>query len=287
MYECYNCGYKSEKSKLIRHLSNKYKCKSIRDTEIDLNECKEYILNKYSYNDYILITQNISNNNNLEKLNIINNNLTIENNEYKNEINEYKNEINILKDKIQELTTESANNKVKWANDKEKLLCKITKYNKIINNNIINNSNNITVNIINFKDTYNNITLTDDEIRACVNNKNRQYAMNALELAHFNTKYPEFMNVYISNMNNNKMKVYDNNKWTYGYFNKEIENMMDKMELLALYKFDEWDNNDIPYKREKHNYDVYQKRKLNVNIRPNMINNIRKMLYDNRHMIKK
>ena len=107
-----------KKSKLIRHLSNKYKCKSIRDTEIDLNECKEYILNKYSYNDYILITQNISNNNNLEKLNIINNNLTIENNEYKNEINEYKNEINILKDKIQELTTESANNKVKWANDK-------------------------------------------------------------------------------------------------------------------------------------------------------------------------
>ena len=100
-----------KKSKLIRHLSNKYKCKSIRDTEIDLNECKEYILNKYSYNDYILITQNISNNNNLEKLNIINNNLTIEN-------NEYKNEINILKDKIQELTTESANNKVKWANDK-------------------------------------------------------------------------------------------------------------------------------------------------------------------------
>ena len=66
-----------------------------------------------------------------------------------------------------------------------------------------------------------------------------------------------------------------------------IKNMMDKMELLALYKFDEWDNNDIPYKREKHNYDVYQKRKLNVNIRPNMINNIRKMLYDNRHMIKK
>ena len=281
MYTCYNCNYSNNnKTKINNHLSRRIKCKSIRDIEINLNECKEYILNKVNYEDYLKI---IEDNNNT-------NNIILElNQQLKNENNEFKYENNILKYKIQELNQESINNKIKWVNEKEKLLSKILKFNKIINNinTINNNNNNITINIVNFTDTYDIKKLSDEEFRACVNNKNKQYSLNALELVHFDIIFPEFMNVYISNMNNNKMQVYDNNQWTYRYFNNEIERMIDQMELLILYKIDEWEKNDIPCAREKHNYNVYQKRKLNINIRPHMINNIRKMLYDNRHMIKK
>ena len=126
MYECYNCGYKSEKSKLIRHLSNKYKCKSIRDIEIDLNECKEYILNKVSYEDYLKIVEENNNTDNIilelkdeiNKLNIINSELKEKNQELNNK---YINE-------ILELKIEFNTNISKLLTEKEKLLSKI--YNK-------------------------------------------------------------------------------------------------------------------------------------------------------------
>ena len=267
MYICYNYGYENcNKTKMNIHLTRQHKCKSIRDIYINLNECKEYILNKVSYINYLKIIGNTSITDNI--------------------ILQLKEENIKLNNENQELRKESTDNKLKWVNEKEKLLSKLNKCNKIINNNNTIN-NNITINIVNFSDTYAIKKLNDDQIRACVNNKNKQCSMNALELVHFDTNFPEFMNVCISNMNNNKMQVYDNNQWTYKYFNNEIERMMDQMELIILYKIDEWEQNNIPCAREKTNYNVYQKRKLNRNIRPHMINNIRAMLYNNRHMIKK
>ena len=105
-YECYNCGYhRDNKTMMVRHLSNIRKCKSIRNIEIDLNKCKESILNRVSYIDYIKIIEDNNNTNNI--------------------ILELKNEINKYKSEIQELIKESVNNKIEWINDKEKLVNKI------------------------------------------------------------------------------------------------------------------------------------------------------------------
>ena len=122
-YECYNCGYKnSNKTKMNTHLTRQNKCKSIRDTEIDLNDCKEFILNKYSYNDYILITQNKSTNNNIDNLNIINNKLENEKQELNNNKLEWINEKQELINIIQELKQELTNNKLEWINEKQELI---------------------------------------------------------------------------------------------------------------------------------------------------------------------
>ena len=126
-YECYNCEYKcNNKTMMSRHLSKKYKCKYIRDIEIDLNECKEYILNKVSYEDYLKIVEENNNTDNIilelkdeiNKLNIINSELKEKNQELNNK---YINE-------ILELKIEFNTNISKLLTEKEKLLSKI--YNK-------------------------------------------------------------------------------------------------------------------------------------------------------------
>ena len=61
MYICYNCGYENcNRTKMNIHLTRQHKCKSIRDIYINLNECKEYILNKVSYINYLKIIGNTS-----------------------------------------------------------------------------------------------------------------------------------------------------------------------------------------------------------------------------------
>lgn len=65
IYQCYRCGYENtNKSNLIRHLNRKNICKPIKKN-INLENCKESILNGVSYEDFI---KNKSNNINLPKI---------------------------------------------------------------------------------------------------------------------------------------------------------------------------------------------------------------------------
>ena len=82
-YECYNCGYNStDIYNIKRHLNRKKICKSIHN-DINLNDCKAYILTGLSYNDYI--TQCKSNetlSSKTESFNKTNNNEVINNRKY-------------------------------------------------------------------------------------------------------------------------------------------------------------------------------------------------------------
>lgn len=64
-YQCYRCGYENtNKSNLIRHLNRKNVCKPVK-RNINLENCKESILNGVSYEDFI---KNKSNNTKLPKI---------------------------------------------------------------------------------------------------------------------------------------------------------------------------------------------------------------------------
>ena len=61
MYQCYRCGYENtNKSNLIRHLNRKNVCKPVK-RNIDLENCKESILNGVSYEDFIKYKSNTIN----------------------------------------------------------------------------------------------------------------------------------------------------------------------------------------------------------------------------------
>ena len=60
-YECYRCGYTNiNKTKIINHINRKLRCKPNK-CNIDLDECKEYIINGLSYNEYLNLDKNPAN----------------------------------------------------------------------------------------------------------------------------------------------------------------------------------------------------------------------------------
>jgi hypothetical protein len=109
----------------------------------------------------------------------------------------------------------------------EKLMGKL-EINSSFNNNTINN-----ITLLNYKDT--DVThLTDDDYKKCIK-KVCFCVMGLIEKVHFNPEKPENMNVYISNIKNKYMMIYQNNKWTLANKN-ELDKLYDDKE----YMIDKW-----------------------------------------------
>jgi uncharacterized UPF0160 family protein len=79
------------------------------------------------------------------------------------------------------------------------------------NNTIINNVTN-NINLLNYKDT-DTSHLTDEDYKKCLRKASR-CVLKLIEKVHFNPEKPENMNVYISNMKDKYMMMYQDNKWT-------------------------------------------------------------------------
>ena len=77
-------------------------------------------------------------------------------------------------------------------------------------NNTVNITNNI--NLLNYKDT-DTSHLTDEDYKKCLRKASR-CVLKLIEKVHFNPEKPENMNVYISNMKDKYMMMYQDNKWT-------------------------------------------------------------------------
>ena len=109
----------------------------------------------------------------------------------------------------------------------EKLMGKL-EINSSFNNNTINN-----ITLLNYKDT--DVShLTDDDYKKCIK-KVCFCVMGLIEKVHFNPEKPENMNVYISNIKDKYMMIYQNNKWTLANKN-ELDKLYDDKE----YMIDKW-----------------------------------------------
>uniref|UniRef100_A0A6C0D8F0 C2H2-type domain-containing protein n=1 Tax=viral metagenome TaxID=1070528 RepID=A0A6C0D8F0_9ZZZZ len=93
------------------------------------------------------------------------------------------------------------------------------------NNTIINNVTNI--NLLNYKDT-DTSHLTNVDYKKCLKEASR-CVLKLIEKVHFNPDKPENMNIYISNMKNNYMMMYKENKW----------NLVKKEEMDSVYNHKE------------------------------------------------
>jgi len=98
--------------------------------------------------------------------------------------------------------------------------------NNINNGNIYNNTMNITVNVVPFgKEDLSKINKTDllKVFRSGFNS-----ALRLTETTHFNPKYPEYHNVYISSMKNKYAMTYDGSDWSLVMKDELIDKMYDK-----------------------------------------------------------
>ena len=94
------------------------------------------------------------------------------------------------------------------------------------NNTIINNVTN-NINLLNYKDT-DTSHLTNNDYKKCIKEASR-CVLKLIEKVHFNPDKPENMNIYISNMKNNYMMMYKENKW----------NLVKKEEMDSVYNHKE------------------------------------------------
>jgi len=156
-----------------------------------------------------------------------------------------------------------------------------------VNNNVNNNNNtmNITINVVPFgKEDISKIDKTD---LLKVFKSGFNSALQLTETTHFNPKYPEFHNVYISNMKNKYAMTYDGSDWSLvmkdelidkmydkkrDYIEENMDDFLDSLSNSQIKALRRWmdSKDDHPYVQKIKNdmkLMLYNKRKLAMNVK--------------------
>ena len=109
------------------------------------------------------------------------------------------------------------------------------------NNNTINN-----ITLLAYRDT-DMSHLTQEDYRGCYKKVNH-CVKHLIEKVHFNPAKPENMNIYISNMKDRYLMIYDGNNWNLANKVEEIDRLYEEKEMML----EEWlDSNPDPILKEK------------------------------------
>ena len=292
-YTCYRCGYTvGHKAKIKIHLSRKTLCKPLLN-DINLDECKEYILQGIPFDKF---HQNNTKNVELHKI-THNNTLFCE---YCKKIYSRKDSLtrhlkNCNEKKKDDTVKKSMSDLVNLLNEKENILQKeLDKKNRQIDELIkkagIQNST-ITQNI------QNNIKLlsygktdtshlTDQDYLGCLQHKNFCIPY-LIEKIHFDKNKPENHNIYISNLKNKYIMMYEKRKWKTKNRNEAIDKLISDKEELIENKLYEWEENGNDVKNVKYRFDIYIEKKNIKNVIDQIKDDIELMLYNNKDLIKK
>jgi len=167
---------------------------------------------------------------------------------------------------------ENQNNQIQTqAKQIEKLMGKL-EINGSFNNNTINN-----ITLLNYKDT--DVShLTDEDYKKCIK-KVCFCVMGLIEKVHFNPEKPENMNVYISNMKDKYMMIYQNNKWVLTNKDK-LDRLYDDKENMI----DDWiqENNEPEMAKFFNKYLVLKKDDKTMQM---ITDEIKLMMFNNKNLI--
>ena len=159
---------------------------------------------------------------------------------------------------------------------RDKQIVKLSNKLQINNNNCIINNNNI--NLLNYNDTDLSHLNDTDYVNSIKRINNCVMALT--EKIHYNPKKPENMNIFISNLKNDYVTVYEDGEWI---LKKDFNNIYEHKEILL----EEWLNKEqdnYPELRDK--FEEYLNNKENDNILNNIKDDIKLMMYNNKDKIK-
>ena len=193
----------------------------------------------------------------------------------KNKDEDLKELVKLMNEQIKEIKIENEEIK-KEIDRRDKQIVKLSKKLQINNNNCIIQNNNIQ--LLNYKDT--DLThLTDIDYKNSIKRMNN-CVKTITEKIHYNPKKPENMNIYISNLKNDYVTVYENGEWV---LKKYLDDIIDHKEILL----DEWldkEQDNYPELRDK--FELYLNNKENDSILNNIKDDIKLMMYNKRNKIK-
>ena len=147
-----------------------------------------------------------------------------------------------------------------------------------ITNNIQNN-----IKILAYKDT-DLSHLTDKDYMYCLNRSN-MCIPNLIKMIHFNPKNPQNHNIYISNIKNNYIMVYDGDKWNIQNRNDIIDDLIDENESVLEQKLEDWIENGKNYPEIMKKFKRYLEKKEKDEVLNKIKQEIKFILYNNRKLI--
>ena len=108
-----------------------------------------------------------------------------------------------------------------------------------------------------------------------------------IEKIHFNPEKPENHNIYISNLKNNYVMIYNGEKWMINDRDESIQNLIDDKESIIEQKLEEWIENGKNYPDIMKKFNRYLEKKENDKVLDKIKNEIKLMLFNNRDIISK
>jgi hypothetical protein len=141
-------------------------------------------------------------------------------------------------------------NKIDYLTKEIELLKQNKKTNKKTNNSNINNGSIINGTVNNNNNTVNNINIVqhgkedlsiiDNEvlINAFLKHSGIKISEKMVEGIHFNDKYPEFKNIYMSDKNREKMMLHDGQKWVLSHSEEITANLLNKTIIFSETRYE-------------------------------------------------
>ena len=155
----------------------------------------------------------------------------------------------------------------------EKLMDKL-QVNHITNNTYVQNN----IQLLSYKDTDVSHLTNKDYERAI--KKVNSCVKHMIEQIHFNPSKPENMNIYISNMKDKYIMVYEDGNWNIKQKNDELSSLYDMKEMLLEDWLETYGNDSLRQKFNK-----YLNNKSNEEIMNEIRENIKMMLYNKKNLI--
>ena len=308
-YNCIRCGYTTkDKTKMKSHFNRKSDCKPLLN-DIKLDDYKKDIINgkKINIKDVNKMStkcQQMSTNHskmstkcqqnvnkcqqiltNINKCQYCNRKFRSRQGKWRHEQksckekvrdDECKKNMMELVDKLNDQLYEQREQIKEQNNQIKELIKKVG-----ITQNIQNIQNNIK--ILAYKNT-DTSHLTDKDYIYCLNRSN-MCIPHLIKKIHFNSQKPENHNVYISNIKNKYIMVYDGNKWNLHNQDETIEELIDINEFVLEQKLEEWVENGKDYPEIMRKFKRYLEKKEKDDVLNKIKNEIQLVLYNNNKII--
>ena len=294
-YSCPRCGFNTNhKTKYIMHLRRKFICKNIVSDDTLNNEYIKYnILDKICLK---LSSTKIHKNpqkivelhkkpqntsffcNYCEKLFSRSDSLSRHLKKCKEKRKDEENKNNLVN--LVNLLNEKIENKDKQLEEKNNQIDKLIK--KVgINIGTQNIQQNIKILAYDSTDLSH---LTNNDYLKCLKHSNFCIP-HLIKKIHFNPDKPENHNIYISNLKNNYVMIYNGEKWMINDRDESIQSLIDDKESIIEQKLEEWIENGKNYPDIMKKFNRYIEKKENDTVLNKIKNEIKLMLFNNRDLI--
>ena len=297
-YECFRCGYTNKiKSNFIKHLNRKFTCKPLIK-DITIEEIYNNYFNKNKNSSLAKLPKGLVKlpkglaklGKGLAKLGKVYNCIYC-NKEFKHSSSKSTHEKHRCKIKKEEENYENLQKLVKLLNEQLKEKDKIiTKKDKQISELIKKTGINIgTQNI------QNNIKILAYNKTDMTHLKDKDYIKflshsnfcipHMIKKLHFDPKKPENHNIYISNLKNNFIMVYNDDQWNIKDRNEVITDMIEDNTNILEDKIEDWLEKGTQYPQIMKKFNRYLEKKENDIVLDKIKQEIKFILYNNRNVV--